>query len=126
MTTSDVFLKYLRDLNTFVAIKDKESRDHSLGRSKSHGQARYKPLQSQFKKAATLIAARAERQAERDFFFVEDGGWDAHSGVEDSLYKKHRGSRKWWEGVGNRSSGPQFVPLLEREFRKHETKVPKS
>lgn len=48
----------------------------------------YKPLQSQFKKAATLIAARAERQAERDFFFVEDGGWDAHSGVEDSLYKK--------------------------------------
>ena len=35
---------------------------------------RYKPLHSQFKKAATLIAARAERQAERDFFFVENGG----------------------------------------------------
>ena len=34
----------------------------------------YKPLHSQLKQAATLIAARVERQVERDFFFVEDGG----------------------------------------------------
>ncbi|CAE7181114.1 TY5A, partial [Symbiodinium pilosum] len=48
----------------------------------------YKPLRQQFKKAATLIAARVERQAERDFFFVEDGGWDHHKGVENGLNGK--------------------------------------
>lgn len=48
----------------------------------------YKPLHSQLKKAATLISARVARQAERDFFFVEDGGWDSHKGVENALYGK--------------------------------------
>lgn len=48
----------------------------------------YQPLRSQFKNAATLIAARVERQAERDFFFIEDGGWDHHKGVENALAGK--------------------------------------
>ena len=46
------------------------------------------PTRQQLKKAATLIAARVERQAERDFFFVEDGGWDHHKGVESGLAGK--------------------------------------
>jgi len=48
----------------------------------------YHPLRSQFKQAATLISARVDRQAERDFFFIEDGGWDSHKGVENALYTK--------------------------------------
>jgi len=48
----------------------------------------YQPLRSQFKNAATLIVARVERQAERDFFFIEDGGWDHHKGVENALAGK--------------------------------------
>lgn len=51
----------------------------------------YKPLHSQLKQAATPIAARVERQVERDFFFVEDGGWDHHKGVEDGLNGKRFG-----------------------------------
>lgn len=45
----------------------------------------WQPLRQQFKQAATLIAARVDRQAERDFFFIEDGGWDHHKGVEGRL-----------------------------------------
>jgi len=48
----------------------------------------YQPLRSQFKQAATLIAARGARQAERDFFFVEEGNWDHHKGIEDRLNGK--------------------------------------
>jgi len=48
----------------------------------------YQPLRNQFKQAATLISARVARQAERDFFFVEDGGWDHHKSVESSLSGK--------------------------------------
>ena len=31
--------------------------------------------------AATLIAARVDRQAERDFFFIEDRRWKATIGI---------------------------------------------
>lgn len=37
------------------------------------------PLQKQFFQVARLIAARGMRQAERDFFFVQIGGFDTHS-----------------------------------------------
>merc|ERR1712012_147548 len=35
---------------------------------------------------AKLIAARASRRAERDFFLVGFGGWDMHSGLESRLF----------------------------------------
>jgi len=36
-------------------------------------------LGSQLRQVARLIKARGERQAERDFFFVQIGGWDTHT-----------------------------------------------
>jgi uncharacterized protein (DUF1501 family) len=35
-------------------------------------------LDKQFVQVAKLVAARKERKAERDFFFVKLGGWDSH------------------------------------------------
>jgi cullin-associated NEDD8-dissociated protein 1 len=45
-------------------------------------------LAKQFHQVARLIAARDVRKAERDFFFVSLGGFDAHSEVLESLELK--------------------------------------
>merc|ERR1712232_17218 len=42
-------------------------------------------LAKQFHQVARLIAAREERKAERDFFFVSLGGFDSHSEVMEAL-----------------------------------------
>jgi len=39
----------------------------------------------EFKQVARLIAARDERRAERDFFFVGIGGWDMHTNLKPNL-----------------------------------------
>jgi uncharacterized protein (DUF1800 family)/uncharacterized protein (DUF1501 family) len=45
-------------------------------------------LQKQLHQVARLIKTRQQRGAERDFFFVELGGWDTHSNVKDTLRVK--------------------------------------
>mmetsp|Transcript_62774 Transcript_62774/g.174925 ORF Transcript_62774/g.174925 Transcript_62774/m.174925 type:complete len:509 (-) Transcript_62774:195-1721(-) len=42
----------------------------------------------EFKQVARLIAARRDRRAERDFFFLGIGGWDMHSTLEARLYSR--------------------------------------
>jgi len=42
-------------------------------------------LDRQFKQVAKLIASRHERKAERDIFFVRQGGWDTHGSLEKNL-----------------------------------------
>jgi cullin-associated NEDD8-dissociated protein 1 len=41
---------------------------------------------SALRQVARLIAARGDRVAHRDFFFLGLGGWDMHSGVESGLF----------------------------------------
>jgi len=45
-------------------------------------------LKSQFYQVARMIATRKERKAERDFFFVQQGGWDHHQGIRGGLEGK--------------------------------------
>eukprot|EP00933_Yihiella_yeosuensis_P021713 TRINITY_DN1715_c0_g1_i2.p1 TRINITY_DN1715_c0_g1~~TRINITY_DN1715_c0_g1_i2.p1 ORF type:complete len:1866 (-),score=308.01 TRINITY_DN1715_c0_g1_i2:397-5517(-) len=45
-------------------------------------------LSRQLKQVARLIAARGERKAERDFFFVQIGGFDTHQSVATELNDK--------------------------------------
>jgi len=45
-------------------------------------------LQKQLHQVARLIKARGQRYAERDLFFVEVGGWDMHSDLQDKLASK--------------------------------------
>lgn len=45
-------------------------------------------LGRRFRLISQLIATREERQVERDFFFVEFGGWDMHSEVVMSLAER--------------------------------------
>jgi len=45
-------------------------------------------LSKQLYQVARIIATRGERKAERDFFFVQLGGWDTHSGIKDILPEK--------------------------------------
>eukprot|EP00931_Biecheleriopsis_adriatica_P030525 TRINITY_DN1799_c0_g1_i2.p1 TRINITY_DN1799_c0_g1~~TRINITY_DN1799_c0_g1_i2.p1 ORF type:complete len:1902 (+),score=314.24 TRINITY_DN1799_c0_g1_i2:62-5767(+) len=45
-------------------------------------------LEKQLYQVARLIKARDLRRAERDFFFVELGGWDTHSSVKATLQDK--------------------------------------
>jgi len=47
-------------------------------------------LQSSLYQVAKLIAARDARNAERDFFFVQTGGWDMHSNMKNSLANRFR------------------------------------
>merc|ERR1712099_194517 len=43
-----------------------------------------------FFQVARLIAARDARNAERDFFFIQTGGWDMHSNMKNSLANRFR------------------------------------
>jgi cullin-associated NEDD8-dissociated protein 1 len=43
------------------------------------------PLEKQLYQVARVIAAREARKAERDFFFVQLGGWDMHTGLQTNL-----------------------------------------
>merc|ERR1712061_487921 len=45
-------------------------------------------LAKQFHQVSRLIKAREDRKAERDFFFVELGGFDAHSNALETLELK--------------------------------------
>merc|ERR1719316_1708656 len=45
-------------------------------------------LSKQLKQVAKLIATRTDRKAERDFYFVSLGGFDAHSEVLETLNEK--------------------------------------
>jgi len=45
-------------------------------------------LAMQLHQVARLIAARKERKAERDFFFVQIGGFDTHTDLADTVYEK--------------------------------------
>ncbi|CAJ1332243.1 unnamed protein product [Effrenium voratum] len=101
---SDQYAKTLRQSISFNLGLEKQLANAKL--ETSYEINGYQPLHSQLKQAATLISARVDRQAERDFFFVEDGGWDAHSGVQESLYKKF--------GQVN-SALEQFVTELEAQ-----------
>merc|ERR1739846_125251 len=47
-------------------------------------------LQRSFFQVARLIAARDARNAERDFFFIQTGGWDMHSNMKNSLANRFR------------------------------------
>jgi len=47
-------------------------------------------LQRSLYQVAKLIAARDARAAERDFFFVQTGGWDMHSNMKASLANRFR------------------------------------
>jgi len=47
-------------------------------------------LSRQLKQVARLIAAREERKAERDFFFVSMGGFDTHRSVATELAGKFK------------------------------------
>jgi cullin-associated NEDD8-dissociated protein 1 len=42
-------------------------------------------LEKQLQQVAKLIKVRDARKAERDFFFVQVGGWDMHSNMKNSL-----------------------------------------
>merc|ERR1712087_678696 len=52
--------------------------------------ARNTGLQRSLYQVAKLIAARDPRNAERDFFFVQTGGWDMHSNMKNSLANRFR------------------------------------
>merc|ERR1712060_53274 len=52
--------------------------------------ARHGGLQRSLYQVAKLIAARDARAAERDFFFVQTGGWDMHSNMKASLANRFR------------------------------------
>jgi len=45
-------------------------------------------LARQLNQVSRLIAARSERKAERDFFFISIGGFDAHSNAAEVLAEK--------------------------------------
>merc|ERR1712070_710905 len=47
-------------------------------------------LQQQLHQVSRIIATREERKAERDFFFVQLGGWDTHAGIKDVLPRKFK------------------------------------
>jgi len=43
-------------------------------------------LKMQLNQVARLIASRESRRAERDVFFVAQGGWDTHSNIKNALH----------------------------------------
>jgi len=70
------------------AVNSSESLGNYLDDVHSESLAKYKTdstLKKQLHQVARLIATRSARKAERDFFFVQVGGWDHHSGIKVRL-----------------------------------------
>eukprot|EP00931_Biecheleriopsis_adriatica_P014766 TRINITY_DN1167_c0_g1_i6.p1 TRINITY_DN1167_c0_g1~~TRINITY_DN1167_c0_g1_i6.p1 ORF type:complete len:1841 (-),score=350.18 TRINITY_DN1167_c0_g1_i6:148-5670(-) len=75
----------------------------SLGRAFEHVQLAtdYRSdssLEKQLEQVAKLIQVREVRQAERDFFFVQVGGWDMHSNMKPGLAAKFADINRALEG----------------------------
>merc|ERR1712176_154879 len=68
-------------INSFKAVSEAlQNGDRLLGLQNNN----YGGM-DQLKQVARLIAARSNRFAERDFFFVGEGGWDMHGNLEMGL-----------------------------------------
>merc|ERR1712032_1585810 len=77
-------------------------------------------LQQQLHQVARVIATREERKAERDFFFVQLGGWDTHAGIKDLLPKKFKQVDNAIDGfvneLKNQSIFDSVVLMTESDF----------
>lgn len=86
---SSVFAKeyinqFDESVNSFKAVSEALQNGDSLLQVPNNDYGGMEEL----RQVARLIAARTKRFAERDFFFVGEGGWDMHSNLEMSLIRR--------------------------------------
>jgi len=75
------------------AINSSETLSKHMSQANVTNYLTQSPLEKQLHQVARLIDTREERKAERDFFYVQAGGWDSHNqmnGDEDLLSKNFR------------------------------------
>lgn len=77
--------EYVRKFSAAINFNEELGEQLKTAKLKTSYPTNEVSLSRQLKQVARLIAARDERRAERDVFYVEIGGWDTHSSVSQEL-----------------------------------------
>jgi len=77
--------EYVRKFSAAINFNEELGKQLKTAKLKTSYPTNEVSLSRQLKQVARLIAARGERGAERDVFYVEIGGWDTHSSVSQEL-----------------------------------------
>jgi len=77
--------EYVRKFSAAINFNEELGKQLKTAKLKTSYPTNEVSLSRQLKQVARLIAARGERGAERDVFYVEIGGWDTHASVSQEL-----------------------------------------